>query len=586
MTITFNINGRDTIIDLKTLVEHAAKLLEKNLIIEADYKPISPLLIGDFTGESYKLVKEPTSGKIIGAYLTGIPTAQQIIGKARWLMRVAIATTGIASTHKEAEQTPIVATIKNSREKQVSLGPVELAFGNAKKKWKGLLQIDINITKRLFIESSLARGDDIVNAIISARNHFIDKIFFGERETTGKFDNRKKYGIVKYKWLWRQNRYKTLLARKTDRLNHNIIVVSKENENKRIYLYLKEPVSSSKIGSPEFKMKVFIDEKRLKKILSINKEKQGLVNTALILAILSIISSPLLLGLGTGTNRGFGRFKPVNIRLNDYGQYLFEKYTEYNLDELTDPINILEQLYKLANSLAAESKLELNKNGSFTGSMYNNLVPILPVKVNTEDLRVFRHELELETDMDVYVALGAIGAAAIKNNWITIYKRLKNQDKNRQYSKISDQLSDKGKMLARKIERKHFHTWPLGLPRSVVTKKSRTGYFILDSQNRLTQGRRQSFISAFYLNNKIYVIGYPSGDFVNKLLDKIVYVTNSKRFSTNKIEDILENVADIRNGRILNFSDLNQDPTSYKEFLKVTFGNYMCVLRGLLGVNE
>lgn len=110
--------------------------LMNNTIMRAVLENYTPLMMGDFLGHSYEKTN-PGSDVV----LVQNP-AKSVIGKSRWLLRVLVATAGCATSHRQAERKPpIEVVLGGNTERKLTLGLVQLLFGGLKPAWSGLYSL-------------------------------------------------------------------------------------------------------------------------------------------------------------------------------------------------------------------------------------------------------------------------------------------------------------------------------------------------------------------------------------------------------------------------------------------------------------
>ncbi len=580
----------------KQVAERASRLYERDLVAVIHYKPVSPSLIGDFTGETYKLVKNPIDGKYIGAYLTGMPTAQQIIGRTRWLLRVAIATATGAKTHREAEKDiPII--IKDSN-RQIRLGAVEFLFGTVRGgnkgnssggvPWKGIIKVCVEphsprkLTRRRNDIPRDPQDIDLKKIILESRKWFSDNSFYIYNKSWFPKNNKYRPG----KDLLGKNRFNMILAINSiiERIgSYNYFFLVKEDEyylsgksfNKRYYM--RYPISSRN-ELLDFRLSICIDDVR--KYRAINSDVSENIIKA---GLYALIIVPTILGLGGGTTRGFGRFMPILEKsiISDHNIYkIIEELTKKKISVK----NLLELLYRFIKN-AYSKTASPNRKIDLEDLVYDSSIPILPVETLST---LFLDETIPIINNDIVGSLGSIFYAATKMSWKGGNYRLSGRE---------------------------LHTWPLGLPRNGKTivkplhveenclrrkfiKKARgksevrTGYYIVgskkttnDCEANISEGRRQSFISAFPLNNNIVVLGFPSGDLRKTIAPSLKYVRFTSGIEINDVTKL--GVRKIYENRgIETLSSYFSNKKKYIEFLNITYQNYIHALKSIRGMKS
>jgi len=364
--------------------------------VEIELEAYTPCMCGDFQTRHYE---ETSDGKLV---YTGVPTAKALLGKMRWLARLAVllatAQGDLRLDHKLAEERYPVITIKND-DKTVKLGLIPFAFGTTiETQWKGVVSVSLHTPN--------------THKVYGASNEIVD-------ENT---EALKKAGT----------RY-ALLTIGSDRTG-------------------LEPVDPHIVG--RVTLRITFDEKRL---------KAAKINPACFKAFILALAqaTPLLLGLGKGATRGFGRFKPT---LKQAPALECSEYQEFKqaLENLLGPrdtetaasaaTSLLETLARLAAAAANETS---------AGSATRHL-SVAAVEGSWAGI------LEELPASPMHAALAAIARATLKSEW----KRLV-------YGYVKRPGSD-------------LHTWPLGLPRSQKFPyskrkcrgsgcgKMKTGYLFID----------------------------------------------------------------------------------------------------------
>ncbi|MCE4628421.1 MAG: hypothetical protein F7C34_04660 [Desulfurococcales archaeon] len=530
------------------------KLIEKLFdTITLEYVAYTPSMIGDFNTEHYQKIRSEDGTEHY--MITGYPTAKPILGKARWLMRVAIATALGLCTHHGAEKA-LPVTVSSGREQlEIPLIPFLLgatpAHNTVETAWRGVVSLIVEPQNKLIYNSL----DNVVDE---------DFILY-DKEMVRKVARRK--GGFRLDFSNAPTRFSLLALRA--RPGHNGIDLDSLEKN----------IVPIKTGNLKFHAKIILDKHRI----GLAREKQ-LVIAGLNLAILSIAASPLILGLGKGANRGFGRFRPENInslcadmRTTEAGRTACESLVDLSQGEPGALSSFLKGLVEIADTFKMLGKGEEGK----CDNKRSHKVPWIPL-TNTGMVKVVPYRLARSRRVNaspVNQVIAAIARASMKNKW-----------------KL---LCEKGKKPRDKLEKPGtpYHTWLLGLPRSQkfprgpkeIAEVLKTGYLLVEgthgvifakystnelpcnewpkehwkdiairdwSKLRVEEPRRQSLIVAFPLpiplqsyrdrdtaNTKnaagqkpsVAVVAFPSYD----LLDYLIDIIDKDKNSNNNNEKLV-----------------------------------------------
>ncbi|MCE4605945.1 MAG: hypothetical protein F7B59_01240 [Desulfurococcales archaeon] len=268
-------------------------------ILEGVIESYTPYLGGDFDSQTNKeAITIDEKQKLI--YATGYPKPKSIIANMRWITRIAVATVKGLNSYKEAEMEPLPIDILKNDYKNISLttllfGATSSQKGLPKKftAFKGLVSIRLTPVSELYSQKE---------------NFILEKDI--ESSPFNKY-----------------NRYSALLRRGKD---------GKES---------KIPI---KKGFLKFEIALSIDENRLRNIMHLStplmKDITDLVKD-------SFIATVLIFGIGSGVNRGFGRF---TFTLTQEDQAKILSY-------VSDPILFITTLTKnLVNAVASLYKIEFD----------------------------------------------------------------------------------------------------------------------------------------------------------------------------------------------------------------------------------
>jgi len=427
--------------------------------ITINLEPYTPCMCGDYTGKHYQ---ETTDNKIIP---TGVPTAKSLIGKMRWLARyiiLASTTPGIPIlNHAQADEKYHVLTIKKKDKNEYHLGLIPFLFGTTHPiQWRGVVSIQLI-------------GEDVY------------KVFGNESDIV---DTDYMHGDM----VFANTRFNFLTIR------------SKEG------LY---PLDLNKILKNPLKLTLTFDNGRLSEITKMN----GNPACAKAFVIGLALTAPLVLGLGKGATRGFGRFLAW---LDDDAGLRGECQL---LDDLASHLEALredggkeniEGIFSALAGLAAQAAGKTRYNAP--------IIKVFIVEGRWTSVRTNRKKPATLSSRvkPVNRAIAAIGNATMKTFWKKMLGRSP-------YGPGSD-----------------IHTWILGLPRSQrfpINKscyekfRMRTGYVLGDNINDYKkvdgtgwkdwnpkEGRYQSPIIMFPLppsgdQVRVVVLVLPQGDMAKLL---------------------------------------------------------------------
>ena len=461
------------------------------LVLWATYKATAPVMIGDFMGNHYEPVYDATTGEFRGVVITGMPTAKSIIGKARWLLRVAIAHVLNLRTHREADNALAIRVGGGRAIPLIGFLFGRQPSGKSKGAWSGVIRVQVFPRNAWKIEgASLPKGNrnDQVKAILEARRRVVEERYVNSKYGLFYISTRKN----KYKSN-SNNRFNALLARDSfyveSRDDGRIFEIIPKRDNVLAFI---EPLKADKAS---FELKVYADIPRLTKVVS----RFRLESEILSLVSLVIGGVPIILGLGKGSTRAFGHFGVEGIKYiytdnSNLLKIISSPKTETDIEEYFN--KIIDLIKKIAKSLGAGSQQE-------SSSLLSSLIPRLPIKIINKNYIFVDNKKFVE---DGVTATNIIGEAVTKSKW----KNILNPTTRRTTANL--------------------HTWPLGLPRGI--KKFKQGYFLVeeracDGQDRkectiergkaiIEEGRRQSLaIGYLAANNKIVLLMFPSGDIAN-----------------------------------------------------------------------
>ncbi len=414
------------------------------------FESYTPYMGGDFQTDHYQeLEAPPGAGYRISrsAYMTGYPTAKSLLGKMRWLARVTVAQALCLTSHREAETSDktVVAWIKPAKQKKpLRLGLLPLIFGSAegldgrgRVRWRGLARLVLEPQGRILA----TRGPD----------QLVDGDYVTEDRLMGV---RRRRGRLEPKLY--PTRF-ALLAMGKEELRGSRLIVKGAN------LYPIKPRLASfraalYMEPPERRCPQQDASSECPELLNIRVDMEDVeAFTASLL-----IAAPLLLGLGKGSTRGFGRFKPTNAcanLLHDVSERLKDFCTHLRglLNSRTSAESREEALKDLLRDLVVLAWRALGREGepricSFCGP-HRPLIPRIYVDQDVILARVVRKSwrgihskmgFRDNTAAPVNEALAAIGYASLKLSWKTVAS-----PSTRPHTRPGLDL----------------HTWPLGLPR-------------------------------------------------------------------------------------------------------------------------
>ena len=351
-----------------------ARLGYRVLVDGLEFESYTPYMGGDYQTLTVRTIQDQ-QGSIHGLYVSGYPTAKSLLGRMRWLARAAVAGHTGARTHKEAEEARIKGT-------NIPLIPFMFGATSASKidmgalgtAWKGVIKLIIKPSSQL----------------VGSEEEIIDRWI----ERNG-----------------RANRYSALLQRGRDRTGGS-----------------KVPV---KPGILRFKASLLLDYERAKNAL---RGKEEIIDSIGNFAVALLIATPLILGLGRGSTRGFGRFRPVPAdaiyQFADIASILEEIYNS-NSNDLTK-----RALWRLIKRIA--SPLDILLDRAQTSTRFKPLIPI----IDQEGSYTFLDVIAPRNNNSASWLIEHIGRATIKSTW-------KNKCR---HGRINGGVP--------------YHTWLLGLPRS------------------------------------------------------------------------------------------------------------------------
>ena len=420
------------------------------LVANISFESYTPYMGGDFQTEHYQKVevhKEANHTISRSTYVSGYPTAKSLLGKMRWLARVAVAQALCLTSHREAEinNETMVAWIKPARqEKPLRLSLLPLIFGamegldeRSRVRWRGLTRLIVEPQDTTFTTKGPGQliDDDYVtkNRLMGVR-HRHDK------------PEPKPY----------PTRF-ALLAMDKEEFEGSRLVVKGANiypikprvVSFKATLYMEPPKRRCPQLDPLNECSDLLDVK-------VDMEDLKAFTTSL------LITTPLLLGLGKGSTRGFGRFKPSEACANlphDVSKRLkaFCTHLEEVLDPGADAKDIEMALKDLLGDLVVLAWRALGHKGepkvcNFCGSS-RPLIPRIYVDQNLILARVMRKSwrgvhskmgFKHNIATSINEALAAIGYASLKLSW-----KIVTSPSTSPYTRPGLDL----------------HTWPLGLPR-------------------------------------------------------------------------------------------------------------------------
>jgi len=211
-------------------------------------QPYTPCMCGDYTGKHYQKTRDE---RVI---LTGIPTAKSLIGRMRWLARYIIlssTTPGIPILdHARADNEYPVYNVRGRE-----LGLLQFLFGTTHPvQWKGVVTVQLT-------------GEGLYGAYRN-KESIVDIDYLEDKKDAQK------------NMVEANTRFKLLTLRSYEGLH---------------------PLDLEKILKEPLQLSLIFDENRLSRMRGVPACAKAFV-TGLAL------TTPLILGLGKGATRGFGRF--------------------------------------------------------------------------------------------------------------------------------------------------------------------------------------------------------------------------------------------------------------------------------------
>lgn len=351
-----------------------ARLGYRILVDGLEFESYTPYMGGDYQTLTVRTVQDQRDGTN-RLYVSGYPTAKSLLGRMRWLARAAVAGHTGARTHKEAEEARIKGT-------NIPLIPFMFGATSASKidmgalgtAWKGVIKLIIKPSSQL----------------VGSEEEIIDRWI----EENG-----------------RANRYNALLQRSRDRTGGS-----------------KVPVKPEVL---RFKASLLLDYERAKNTL---RGEEEIIDSIGNFAVALLIATPLILGLGRGSTRGFGRFRPILAdaiyQFTDIASILEEIYNS-NSNNSTK-----RALWRLIKKIASPLDTLLDRAQAST-----RFKPLIPI-IGQEGSYTFLDVITPRNNSSTSWLIEHIGRATIKSTW-------KNRCRHR---RINGGVS--------------YHTWLLGLPRS------------------------------------------------------------------------------------------------------------------------
>ena len=397
--------------ELKRLEEITRAYGEFKLILEAVFESYTPYMGGGFDTSTLRQLQ---NGQV---YITGFPTAKQVIGRMRWLAKIALTGRRGINSLSDAEKKPEVMVKVSSG--TVKMGLLQALFGatpaqDAEKAWRSLVQVNVEPLISLSYKSRL----DIVD----------EDLLAGQRGRRGPEPRLK------------NNRFALLSMGARSK---NLVRGRKHLQILDLDWGGGRKLDPLRPGTVRFKLKLILDVGRLRRVIL--EDGRSLYNlqdaVSDFLALLALLI-PTVFGIGKATTRGFGRFmlkdgKTVGSRAGKAIKLLKD------LPKSCNNIHNCEDRYKRLLKLLDEVTEDLA--GPANSQLY--LAPSLKVSLNYDLIKAVWATLQVADQRrfsPISRAIEKIGQASMKQNW----KKRK---------------GDPGL---------NVHTWPLGLPRQQKFPKS------------------------------------------------------------------------------------------------------------------
>ena len=425
-----------------------------NLIFQATFTNYTPFMPGDYDTTTFKHCPQNNNEK---CEVNVIPLAQQIIGKMRWLLRVALASLPGCreyQTYKDIEEK--CPEIKITSESNNGIPIMNLLFGT--------------------IGEGKASRSALYKLIVNYKSFEVNPW--------------NPYGRIP------RNMFKKLklINKKNPALDRvNSLLIRKSSKDNQLDTKLLKPIN---IGEAKIEVKVFENKllfAHLAELAEQNGYKLNLLKD-LYIDLLALVLS--VLGIGKGANRGFGRF--VIDKIKDNKNIIYKNDLTYVFNYLNDfsagnEESILKLFNHLEYLLIDLTKKNTNNNSKEEKYITIKRIPSLGIwqsgnkkfKIRFFAYRYVSHGIDRESNIKTITgAIEAIAAAVTK-------QCLKTRKRKKQASGA------------------YLHTWVFGLPRqskiSCVCKGQKSGrqiygYTVLD-RDTITKipGINDDYIDSFCL---------------------------------------------------------------------------------------
>ena len=411
--------------ELKDLKEAEGRYVEPRLLLEAEFESYTPYMGGGFDTATWRRLED------CEAYLTGLPTAKQVLGRMRWLAKAALAGRAGIDSLRDAEWRPRVTVSVGGKRLEMGLlqallgaTPAQMeemrGRGEERAAWRSLAILAVKPDNQLIVNNIYNVADlDLlaangVNLALSSNRFALLALAVKRRDRRAESVEGRRILVLKWK--------KKVGGREVE-LNGGL-----------------EPLRP---GSVRFMLRLLLDVGRLGRVrLKGGGSLADLRREAGDFLALLALLAPTVVGLGKGATRGFGRFKLQRYRLGkDLG----------GDSRAWEAASILESIENRCNEGAKECKaayrrlLEILDNaaeelaGPTDGGLH--LAPSLGLALNMDLINVVPAALQQPraggSFSPMSLAIESIGRASMKQSW------------NRCREEVGLGI----------------HTWPLGLPR-------------------------------------------------------------------------------------------------------------------------
>jgi len=360
------------------------KFKYRKLVVEAVFKAYTPYMGGDFRTAT---IEELDNGSF---YIQGYPTAKQLLGRMKWLLRAAIG----AYTIREAELEPKVASIpctEGRGRKQAELSLAQLLFGattaqEAPCPWKGILSLQVEPLKKL-----VNTRDKLVE---------IDFLKTAKRDRPGR----------RISLILGNNRFSLITQGSYELSGNPNKPLDTRPKSGKPYL---DPIKPDNVT---FKAMLFMDIDRLKSD-SVRLYVDRLVLVKLAAGLL--LTTPTVLGLGKAANRGFGRFIARDVKVGnilDGGELDIAELLKNLGEECARGLdNCRRMVSRILDWLRTEVENIKKLAGVETGSSANKIGRAPNLNAVEVEARVFNRQMRDVSLLNS--AIEAIGVASTKAKW-------------------------------------------------------------------------------------------------------------------------------------------------------------------------